>query len=119
MVDPLIIGLVAVSAVLHVAWNIRLKTAGDPLRAATVGMLAASVGIVPVGAVAWWATGAADLPVAGVALGIVSGMVEAGYFQQADKYLKNLTKKASAKPLITRLLKNTNLNDLTKNLELL
>lgn len=80
MVDPLIIGLVAVSAVLHVAWNIRLKTAGDPLRAATVGMLAASVGIVPVGAVAWWATGAADLPVAGVALGIVSGMVEAGYF---------------------------------------
>jgi dynein heavy chain, axonemal len=46
-------------------------------------------------------------------------MVEAGYFQQADKYLKNLTKKASAKPLITRLLKNTNLNDLTKNLELL
>ncbi len=80
MVDPLIIGLVAVSAVLHVAWNIRLKTAGDPLRAATVGMLAASVGIVPVGAVAWWASGAADLPVAGVALGIVSGMVEAGYF---------------------------------------
>ena len=46
-------------------------------------------------------------------------MVEAGYFQQADKYLKNLTKKASTKPLITRLLKNTNLNDLTKNLELL
>lgn len=46
-------------------------------------------------------------------------MVEAGYFQQADKYLKTLTKKASAKPLLTRLLKNTNLADLTKNLELL
>jgi hypothetical protein len=46
-------------------------------------------------------------------------MVEAGYFQQADKFLKNLTKKASAKPLITRLLKNTNIADLTKNLELL
>ena len=39
--SPLIIGLVAFSAVLHVAWNVRLKTAGDPLRAATVGMLAA------------------------------------------------------------------------------
>lgn len=34
-VDPLIIGLVAISAVLHVAWNVRLKTAGDPLRSAT------------------------------------------------------------------------------------
>jgi dynein heavy chain len=46
-------------------------------------------------------------------------MVEAGYFQQADKFLKNLTKKTLAKPLITRLIKNTNLPDLTKNLELL
>ena len=43
-------------------------------------------------------------------------MVEAGYFLQADKFLKNLTKKAIAKPLITRLIKNTNLQDLTKNL---
>lgn len=43
-------------------------------------------------------------------------MVEAGYFQQADKFLKNLTKKTIAKPLITRLNKNANLPDLTKNL---
>ena len=78
--DPLIVGLVAVSAVLHVAWNVRLKTAGDPLRAATVGMLAASVVIVPIGAAAWWVTGAVDLPVAGVALAITSGTVEAAYF---------------------------------------
>lgn len=78
--DPLIVGLVAVSAVLHVAWNVRLKTAGDPLRAATIGMLAASVVIIPIGAAAWWVTGAADLPVEGVVLGLVSGTVEAGYF---------------------------------------
>ena len=51
--DPFVIGLVAVSAVLHVAWNVRLKTAGDPLRTATIGMLAASVGIVPAGIVVW------------------------------------------------------------------
>jgi len=43
-------------------------------------------------------------------------MVEAGYFQQCDKFLKNLTKKTLAKPLITRLIKNTNLQDLTRNL---
>lgn len=78
--DPLIIGLVAVAAVLHVAWNIGLKTAGDPLRAATIGMLAASVGIVPAGVIVWLASGAAPLPIEGVALGIASGLVEAVYF---------------------------------------
>jgi uncharacterized membrane protein len=79
-VSPFIIGLVAVSAVLHVAWNVRLKTAGDPLRTATVGMLAASVGIVPAGIVAWGLAGWPTLPPEGIALGILSGVVEAGYF---------------------------------------
>jgi uncharacterized membrane protein len=79
-VDPLVIVLVALSGVLHVAWNVRLKTAGDPLRAATVGMLAATVGVVPAGFVAWWVSGQPPLPVEGVALGIASGVVEAGYF---------------------------------------
>ena len=55
--DPFVIALVLVSALLHVAWNVRLKTAGDPLRAATVGMLAALLGIVPAGIVAWWIAG--------------------------------------------------------------
>jgi uncharacterized membrane protein len=79
-VDPFVIALVAVSALLHVAWNVRLKTAGEPLRAATVGMLAATVGIVPAGVAAWWLTGRAALPVEGVALGLLSGVIEAGYF---------------------------------------
>ena len=78
--DPYIIGLVDVAAVLHVAWNVRLKTAGDPLRAATIGMLAASLGIVPAGIAAWWVDGAPPLPIEGVALGIASGIVEAVYF---------------------------------------
>ena len=78
--DPFVVGLVAVAAVLHVAWNVRLKTAGDPLRAATIGMLAASLGIVPAGIAAWWAAGAAPLPIEGVVLGIASGVVEAVYF---------------------------------------
>ena len=78
--DPAIIALVLVSAVLHVAWNVRLKTAGDPLRAATIGMLAATVAIVPIGATAWWLAGAPAMPPEGIALGIVSGIVEAAYF---------------------------------------
>jgi uncharacterized membrane protein len=79
-VEPFVIGLVAISAVLHVAWNVRLKTAGDPLRAATIGMLAASVGVVPAGVVAWWVSGAPPLPLEGLALGVASGVIEAVYF---------------------------------------
>ena len=78
--DPIIIAIVAVSAILHVAWNVRLKTAGDPLRAATIGMLAATVAIVPAGLVAWWWAGQPAIPPEGVALGVASGVIEAGYF---------------------------------------
>ena len=78
--DPRIIALVAVSAFLHVAWNVRLKTAGDPLRAATVGMLAACAGIVPAGLAAWWLAGRPALPQEGLLLGVTSGVVEAAYF---------------------------------------
>ena len=78
--DPIVIALVLVSAGLHVAWNVRLKMAGDPLRTATVGMLAASVGILPAGLVAWLLDGQPPLPAEGVALGVLSGIVEAGYF---------------------------------------
>jgi uncharacterized membrane protein len=79
-VDPFVIAVVAVSALLHVAWNVRLKTAGDPLRAATVGLLAASVGIVPVGIAAWWLAGQPALPAEGIALALGSGVMEAVYF---------------------------------------
>jgi uncharacterized membrane protein len=79
-VQPWVIGLVAVSAVLHLAWNIRLKTAGDPLRAATIGLLAGSIPIVPIGFVVWWVQGAMALPIEGIVLGVGSGIVEAAYF---------------------------------------
>ena len=78
--DPFVIALVAVSAVLHVAWNVRLKTAGDPLRAATIGMAAATVVIVPIGIAAWAIGGQPVLPPEGIVLGVVSGTIEAGYF---------------------------------------
>jgi uncharacterized membrane protein len=43
-------------------------------------MLAATAAIVPVGVITWWATGRPSLPTEGIALGVVSGTVEAGYF---------------------------------------
>jgi uncharacterized membrane protein len=79
-VNPLIIGLVAIAAVAHVAWNVRLKTSGDPLRTATVGMLAACIFIVPGGIVAWGLSGRPALPTDGILLGLLSGVVECGYF---------------------------------------
>jgi uncharacterized membrane protein len=79
-VDPLIIGLVAVSALLHVAWNVRLKVAGDPLRTATIGMLIGTVIILPVGSMAWLVSGAPALSTQGLGLGLASGVFEAAYF---------------------------------------
>jgi len=79
-VDPLIIGLVAVSALLHVAWNVRLKVAGDPLRTATIGMLTGTLIIVPVGIGAWLASGSPPLSPQGLALGLGSGVFETAYF---------------------------------------
>ena len=51
--DPLVFVLVAGAAVLHVTWNVLLKTAGDPLRAAAVGMATAAALICPVALVIW------------------------------------------------------------------
>lgn len=78
--DPWIIALVAVSAVLHLAWNVRLKTSGDPLRAATIGILAGCVAVVPIGFAVWWLDERPPLPAEGIALGVTSGVVEAAYF---------------------------------------
>ena len=78
--EPIVILMVAGSAVLHVAWNVRLKSAGDPLTAAAIGLAVGALVIVPAGAAVWWLTGAAPLPVEGLALGLLSGLIEAVYF---------------------------------------
>lgn len=72
--------LVAGAAVLHVAWNVLLKTAGDPLRAAVVAMTAAAALIVPGAALAWWAGGARPIPGEAVGVAALSGILEAAYF---------------------------------------
>jgi uncharacterized membrane protein len=76
----LVIALVAISGVLHVAWNVRIKTAGDPLLAAAIGLVVGALVIVPLGAGTWWLAGAVALPGQGLALGLLSGVIEAAYF---------------------------------------
>jgi drug/metabolite transporter (DMT)-like permease len=79
-VEPIVFVLVAGSAVLHVAWNVLLKTAGEPLRAATVGMSSAAFLIVPAAIVGWFVIGRPAVPTEALALGAASGALEAAYF---------------------------------------
>jgi drug/metabolite transporter (DMT)-like permease len=79
-VDPIALGCVALAAVLHAAWNILLKTAGDPLRMAAAGVAAASAVLVPIVVIAWLALGRPSIPPQAWAIGLVSGGVEVLYF---------------------------------------
>jgi drug/metabolite transporter (DMT)-like permease len=78
-VDPLVYGLIAVAAILHVTWNVLVKTSGDPLRAAAVGMTVGAVVLAPLAIVGWFAIGRPAIPPEAVALGIGSGVFEAIY----------------------------------------
>ena len=78
--DPAALAFIAVAAVLHAGWNILLKTAGDPLRTATVGMVAVSVVLVPAALLGWWLLDRPAFPAAVWAIGVVSGVLEAAYF---------------------------------------
>jgi uncharacterized membrane protein len=79
-VDPLVFVLVAGAAVLHVTWNVLLKTAGDPLRAAAVGMATAAAVICPAALVAWLVLGRPPISDETLILSVVSGALEALYF---------------------------------------
>jgi uncharacterized membrane protein len=79
-VAPVVFLLVAGAAVLHVTWNVLLKTAGDPLRAAAVGMVTAAALICPVALIYWLAVGRPALSTETLALSVASGLLEALYF---------------------------------------
>lgn len=78
--DPLAFALVATAAVLHVTWNVVIKTSGDPLRASTIGMVASAVVLVPAAAAGWLAVGRPPVPPMALGLGLLSGVLEAVYF---------------------------------------
>jgi drug/metabolite transporter (DMT)-like permease len=79
-VDPLVFALVAGAAVLHVTWNVLLKTAGEPLRAAAVGMTTAAAVLIPSAFVGWLWIGRPAVPPETLGLSLVSGILEAAYF---------------------------------------
>ena len=79
--EPLVVGLLLVSAVLHAGWNVLLKTSGDPLRTSGIAAIAAGAVWVPVVVVGWLTiAGRPAISVEGVLVGIGSGILEAAYF---------------------------------------
>ena len=78
--DPAVIALIAVAATFHVTWNVLLKTAGDPLAAATASMVIGTVFLVPAVAIGWWLVGRPSIPTEAFIVGAVSGVLEAVYF---------------------------------------
>lgn len=78
--DSLALVLIAVGAVMHAAWNILLKSAGDPLRTATIGVVTASFVLLPGAVAGWFVLGQPTVAAAAWPLGVLSGAVEVLYF---------------------------------------
>jgi len=77
---PLVFILLAAAAILHVLWNVLLKSSDDPLataaRALGWGLLVAT----PLVAVAWWSSGRPGISAEAWALAGASAVVELCYF---------------------------------------
>lgn len=76
---PIVLALIAVAAVMHAAWNVILKRAGDPLITSGRAMIAGTLAFAPLAAVAWWLTGRPVIPADALLLGLVSGLIECVY----------------------------------------
>jgi len=72
--------MIAVAALMHAAWNVLIKTSGDPLLVAERGMIAATIVGLPIAVVAWLVIGSPAIPAEAWGLGILSGLLEVVYF---------------------------------------
>ena len=74
------VGLALGAALLHAAWNLRLKSSADPLRLAAVAVPLGTAVLTPVVLGAWLATGRPGLPWQAWVLAALAGFVELLYF---------------------------------------
>ena len=77
---PIVIPIVGLAAILHAAWNVILKTSGDPVLVAFRLNLVSVMVAVPIVAAWWVANGSRPIPPEGFALVMLSGFLEAAYF---------------------------------------
>jgi drug/metabolite transporter (DMT)-like permease len=79
-VDPLLVGLVLLSGVLHVTWNVRVKTGRDPLEATSIAVwTATSVLVIPT-VVGWVGLDRPPVTAEMAVLIVASGVVGTIYF---------------------------------------
>ncbi len=77
---PIVLLMIALAALMHAAWNVLLKTSGDPLLTSGRAMIAAtSIGF-PLAVIGWFATGQPAIPPEAWLLGVISGLLEIAYF---------------------------------------
>jgi drug/metabolite transporter (DMT)-like permease len=74
------VGLALAAAVMHAAWNVLLKSSGDPLRTSARAIGYAALVIGPVGAVVWLAAGRPGLPGIAWLMAALSAGAELVYF---------------------------------------
>ena len=77
---PIVLAMIAVAALMHAAWNVLIKTSGDPLLVAERGMIAATIVGLPVAIVGWLVIGSPAIPAEAWGLGVLSGLLEVVYF---------------------------------------
>jgi drug/metabolite transporter (DMT)-like permease len=79
-VTPAVFAIVGVSALLHAAWNVMLKTTGDPLRTSGRLLVSSAAVYLPLAIVAWFVVGRPPIPTEVLAIGVVSGLLQTLYF---------------------------------------
>lgn len=78
--DPVVVGLVLLSGVLHVTWNVRVKTGRDPLEATSVAVWTATAVLVVPTLVGWVGLGRPPVTAEMAVLIVASGLVGTIYF---------------------------------------
>jgi drug/metabolite transporter (DMT)-like permease len=78
--DPVVVGLVLLSGVLHVTWNVRVKTGRDPLEATSVAVWTATAVLVAPTVVGWFALDRPSVTAEMAILILASGVVGTIYF---------------------------------------
>lgn len=74
------IALVLLSALLHVAWNVKLQATRDPLDTTTKAVVFGALVLTPAVAVYWLTQGGPSISSYAIVYGLLSGIAELGYF---------------------------------------
>lgn len=81
MTPAVVVGLALGAAGLHAAWNVLLKTSGDPLSTATRSLVIAAAVITPAALVVWWRAGWPSFPTWAWFVLLASTVSEVVYFE--------------------------------------